>query len=67
MNIIDKLRQLKEEDYDMYFDITEGFRDICIWGIAIVAAYKLLLAVIQMVCSTKTCGSGELSGTTKSE
>lgn len=50
MNIIDKMRQLKEEDYEMYYDITEGFRDICIWGIAIVAAYKFLIAVIQMVC-----------------
>ena len=49
MNIIDKMRQLKEEDYDMYFDITEDIRDICIWGIAIVATYKFLIAVIQMV------------------
>lgn len=50
MNIIKQLKQLKEEDYEMYFDITEGFRDICIWGIGIVAAYKFLIAVIQMVC-----------------
>lgn len=49
MNIIDKMRQLKEEDYDMYFDITEDIRDICIWGIVIVAAYKFLIAIIQMV------------------
>lgn len=49
MNIINRLTALREEDYETYLDIMDGVRDICIWAIALYAAYKVIIEVAAMV------------------